>query len=281
MSTSYIQYLASGLNLAFLSRNSDRHLIIAAAAVAGLPLAVYLVSSYRSWLDLHAGGLPANPVGYFFNLALQLFARRDIRAPAPYTLENLEVVYGAVSRRSFLEPSGTFPAERVGSRPIVLSYVAPQRQTSGCAAGSMRKRMEIFLAAVVLANPNVIEMRPSRLEGPSHHAVWLAESVATRPTFMKGTRGELIHVHREGSTHMVLSLMDVTRAIKLFWAERHPLSGGPEGFIPWNYVLFYAPRSEEEFVVWKTFVAASLRFNSAATVGLSITVPLSLWGITP
>ncbi|KAI0025049.1 hypothetical protein F4780DRAFT_721980 [Xylariomycetidae sp. FL0641] len=269
MSSTSLQHVLDFFNLGALSLGK----MLGAATAAGVfPLAAYLVSSYRDWLALPRGGLPANPAGYMINLVLQAIARRDVRAPAPYTLEDTEALYGAVALRSFFTPAGLPPPQRVGKRPAVPSYVAPQRQTSDYATAGMRTRMEAFLTAIVAANPDLLETRPSRLEGPTHDAIWLGRDV-TIPKFLKGTRGELAHVHGEGSTHLVLSLADATRAIELFWAERHPLSGGPGGVIPWNYVLLYAPRSEDEFHTWKTFVAASMRFNATAAAGREVTVP--------
>lgn len=128
--------------------------------------------------------------------------------------------------------------------------------------------MGAFLAAVVEANPKVLEARSSRLEGPTYYAVWLASDAGIITTLLKSTCGEFVNVHSEGSTHLVLSLADATRAIELFWAERHSMSGVLGGHIPWNYVLVYALRSEEEFDTWKTIVAASLKLIITAS-GLS------------
>ncbi|KAI0405744.1 hypothetical protein F4802DRAFT_561861 [Xylaria palmicola] len=277
MSTMSFQNMLNYVNLGPIPW--DRHLVLAAAAAGGFPLATYLVFSYRGWLALGRGGLPANPLGYLINVALHVIARTDVRAPAPYELEGLEEAYGPWARRSFFVPAGASLPERVGPRPDVPSYVAPQRQTSEPAAPRMVARMEAFLAAAVAANPGVLETRPSRLEGPSHDAMWLADGLTARPRFLKGTNGEFAHVHGEGSTHLILSLTDATRAIELFWAERHSLSGGPGGHIPWNYVLLYAPRSEEELAVWKMFITASARFVTTAAGGPpDISIPPSPWG---
>ncbi|KAI0472204.1 hypothetical protein GGR56DRAFT_112592 [Xylariaceae sp. FL0804] len=269
MSPSPVQQMLDLLNGVPLPR--DRPFTVA-TAVAGVPLVAYLVSSYRGWLALGRGGLPANPLGYAINLVLQVVARRDVRAPAPYTLEELEPTYGAVARQSFFTPSP--PPERDGGRPTVPSYVAPQRQMSERATPEMVARMGTFLQDVVAANSALLVMRPSRLEGPRHRAMWLADGVE-RPKLLMGTRGEFVHVHGEGSSHLVLSLADATRAIELCWAERHSLSGGLGGQLPWSYVLIYAPRTEEELGLWKTFVAASVRFVTTAAGGPGVTIPYS------
>jgi hypothetical protein len=139
----------------------------------------------------------------------------------------------------------------------------------------MLKRMESYLSALVSANSSILRLKPSSLEGPFRNAVWLAENLKT-PTYLKGTRGELIHPHDEGSTHLVLSLSDASRAIELGWAERHKLSGAFSEVLPWGYVLIYAPRNDTEFEIWTEFVLASARCNVAAGSSgnsASVTVP--------
>jgi len=263
MSRFSVQNILDYANLGEISR--QRQFILPAIAAGGLSLATYLTFSYRGWLALGRGGLPFNPLGYLINLSLHAIARTDLRTPAPYMLEGLEDTYGPWARRSFF--GGVLPPERVGPRPDVPSYVAPQRQTSERATPEMIALMEAFLEALVTANQDILEIRPSGLEGPRHNAAWLADGLSTKPKFLKGTRGEFFHVHKEGSTHMILSLTDATTAIQSFWAERHGLSGVASGLPPWGYVLIYAPRDEEEFKVWQSFAAASARFIITAADG--------------
>lgn len=101
----------------------------------------------------------------------------------------------------------------------------------------------------------------------------VALPVFSMPEYLKGTNGEMLHPHDEGSTHAVHSLSDATRAIELGWAERHLLSG-VHGVIPWGYVLIYAPRNDAEFEGWEEVVLAAVRFNAEASTGAtSVTAP--------
>ncbi|KAI0389469.1 hypothetical protein F5Y17DRAFT_448764 [Xylariaceae sp. FL0594] len=255
-----------------------RPYILTTLTASVLGLATYLTRSYRGWLALGRGGLPHNVFGYFINVSLHLLARTDLRSPAPYALEGLEETYGHHAFLSFFnsKTSPPLPPNRTPPRPTVPSYIAPQRQTSARARPEMIARMQAFLESLVAANPDLLSIRPSGLEGPLYNAVWLknthssssSKSSTTRPKAIDTTKGEIIHVHSEGSSHMVLSLADATTAIQSFWAERHALSGGAllagRPLLPWGYVLVYAPRDEGEFEVWKGFVAASARFMTTA-----------------
>ena len=78
-------------------------------------------------------------------------------------------------------------------------------------------------------------------------------------------RGEIAHVHHEGSTHVCLSLPDAAEVVRKGWGERHRMSG-VRGILPWGYVLVYAPREgkegkegESEWEVWKAVVVAAAR----------------------
>lgn len=276
------------------TRSRVVHLTIAASLTTGIPLLLsYWLSTYRDWLALGRGGLPANPLGWLAQAILgATIARSDHRTASatPWTLNaETEAVWGEAGRASYLlrSSSSSLPLpRRAGPRPRVPAYVAPQRQTNQQAGPATLERMERYLADVVSANRAALELRPSALEGPCHQAIWLADDggggggggpgFRRRPAHLRGTRGELVHPHDEGSTHCVLSLGDAARAVETGWAERHRLSGAfPGEVLPWGYVMIYAPRDEAEFAVWKEFVLAAVRFNvEAASSGeTSITIP--------
>lgn len=263
-----------------------------AAAAAGVPLLAYLARSYRGWLALGRGGLPPNPLGYLTNVLCQLIARRDVRVVAPYTMEDAEAAYGlplppassaatddggpSLARRSFYPgpgPGGVPPPARRGPRPDVPGYVIPQRQTTEQAAPAMLARMEGWLAAVAAANAGAVRSAPSGLEGPFRNALFADVDDPSRlPRFLRGTGGEFVHPHDEGSMHAIFSLVDAARAIELGWAERHHFSG-VGSFLPWGYLMIYAPRDDAEFEAWKTLITASVRFNAAALGVPEVVIP--------
>ncbi|KAF7537647.1 hypothetical protein G7054_g3518 [Neopestalotiopsis clavispora] len=255
------------------------HLAIAASLTTGIPLLLsHWLSTYRDWLALGRGGLPTNPLGWLAQAILgATIARSDHRTASatPWTLyAETEAVWGEAGRASYLlrSSSSSLPLpRRAGPRP-------PRPRVRGAAA-----------ADEPAGGPGDAgadgTLRPSALEGPCHQAIWLADDgggggggpgFRRRPAHLRGTRGELVHPHDEGSTHCVLSLDDAARAVELGWAERHRLSGAfPGEVLPWGYVMIYAPRDEAEFAVWKEFVLAAVRFNvEAASSGeTSITIP--------
>ncbi|KAH6657340.1 hypothetical protein BKA67DRAFT_555013 [Truncatella angustata] len=235
---------------------------IAVSVAVGVPLFSYWVSNYRAWLALGRGGLPPNPLGWLVQACLHPISRSDTRAPAPWTLEDTEELWGTAGRKSFFI-DGRIPPRRHGARPNVPSYVAPQRQTNEQVHPAMLDKMESYLSDLVAANPTTYQLKPSGLEGPFRNAIWLADNFNT-PMYLRGTKGEIVHPHDEGSTHLVLSLSDATRAIELGWAERHKLAGAWGEVIPWGFVLVYAPRDGDDFEIWKNFVLAAVKFNAEA-----------------
>ncbi|KAK6088823.1 hypothetical protein SCUP234_00027 [Seiridium cupressi] len=267
MATTSIQSILTKFKVNHLPHDRQSYIYLAVAAVGGINLLAYWISTYRGWRALGRGGLPPNPLGWLAQACLRPGSRSDVRAPAPWTLEQTEASWGAVGRKSFFT-NGKAPPPRAGARPEVPTYVAPQRQMTEQSDPAMLERMESYLAALALRNPAMFQLKPSGLEGPFRNAVWLADHLDI-PAYLKGTRGECIHPHDEGSTHLVLGLSDATRAIELGWAERHKLSGAYSEVLPWGYVLIYAPRDGPEFEVWKQFVLAAARCNAEATVNAS------------
>ncbi|KAH8682340.1 hypothetical protein BX600DRAFT_505945 [Xylariales sp. PMI_506] len=240
--------------------------VIAAGAI---PLLANSISAYRGWMALGKGGLPHNVFGWLINVLLHPISRSDTRVPGPYTLESTEAVWGPAGRQSYYE--GSAPSLRVGARPNVPTYVAPQRQITEQGAPEMIKRMDDFLDALVAANPEILQIKPSGLEHPERNALFLADKLSY-PAHLENTNKEIAHVHEEGSTHITLSLSDSARAIELGWAERHKLSGITKG-LPWGYVMLYAPRNDSELEDWKRFVLAATKFNASTAGGSAVYLP--------
>lgn len=242
-----------------LSLQQDRRLIIALAAVAGsFPLLKYAFCSYRTFVDLGPAGIPTNLGGWLLQALAQPLSRRDTRGPAPYAASDVVDVYGHEGYQTYL--ASPLPPRR-GPRPDVPAYVAPQRQVDQLGGDAILSEQMAFLAALASANPDLFQSKLSQLEGPSHKALWLANRVPV-PRVLAATSGEIAHPHGEGSSHMTLSLEDAAAAIDAGWAERHKLSG-VFGFLPWTYVMVYAPRNTKELAVWESLVLASARFATA------------------
>lgn len=269
----------------------------ASASVVGLLLLLPpAVRSYRGYLALGPGGIPYNVWGWLYQGLGQAFAvrdplsTRDFEKPAPAVLAR----YGGSARaqKSYLDIDTTLPA-RAGPRPTVPGYTAPQRQTTDVAsaadAAAMRATQEAFLQAVAAANPDVLEIRPSLLEGTSTPALWAKQAVvlgatlwdrdaADKSASAKDDNGgkrakrvkkgklprapvELCHAHPEASSHMQFSFGDAYWVVKAGWGERHLLAGSPAARVPPTYLIVYAPRDEQELQVWKELVMAAVRFS--------------------
>lgn len=250
-----------------LQHVNQKPAIFAAATTACL-IAVFprLVRSYRGFLALGKDGMPYNVFGWLLQATLKLIARTDTTDAAHYSRAEILDTYSAHSSLSFL--TGAPLQEREGDRPVIPYYVVPQRQVTDDAEASIKERMERFLCAVVRDNDSVLEMRPSCLEDPQFDAVWLKSSGRNgiSPEFAGLARGEVTHVHPEGSSHLTLSPRDAALVLERGWGQRHPLSG-VRGMLPWTYVLVYAPRDKHELEVWKRLVQASCSFLVSVTGG--------------
>ncbi|KAI5927251.1 hypothetical protein F4810DRAFT_352471 [Camillea tinctor] len=266
--------------LSLLNSTSGPHSAsLLTALLLATPFLAYTLHAYRAWHALGGGGLPHSPVGWLLNLALHPFARSDHRAvPAPYTDSLARLTagpYGAAGAQSFL--ASPLPARR-GPRPEVPTTVAPQRQTTQTAPPGAQ---DAFLAALARANQGLFALRPSALEAPEYQALWLEEGPgrALPDWFPPRARGELAHVHPEGSMHLVLSLADAARVVEAGWGERHRLSGAwvpglakGRTLVPWGYVLVYAPRREGEMRVWRECVLAGARFVAESAGAAEVVV---------
>lgn len=253
-------------------QNNPRTIAALAVALAlSLPTASYALGSYRGYLALGPGGMPYNPLGWAIQGLLQLIARWDTRATAPFRDPAKQKPYAPHGTTPFLpaarrSASSSPLPRRAGDRPDVPGYVAPQRQVTQQGGEDMRERMTAFLGALAARNPGFLTIKPSGLEGVGTPALWLdreGPAAAEPPAYLRGTKGELAHVHPEASSHVTVSLADAEELVRLGWAERHRLSGVAGTGIPLGYVMVYAPRDEAELGVWKAAVRAGLLFVAA------------------
>lgn len=251
-----------------LQNVTHRHTIVAAATTACLIHVIpRIVRSYRGFLDLGRGGMPYNFLGWLLQATLKLIARTDTTDAAHYSHAEILNHYSPYASLSFLSGAPALQ-ERAGSRPSVPHYVAPQRQATEGAEAPIMEHMEGFLREMVGDNDGVLEMRPSGLEGPQFDAVWLKSwgRNGIAPAFAGRARGEVTHIHPEGSSHLTLSPRDAALTLERGWGQRHPLSG-VGGILPWTYVLVYAPRDKWEVEIWKRLVLASCSFIVSAVEG--------------
>lgn len=219
---------------------------------------------YRAYIALGPHGLPDTFWGWYTQLRMSLKSRKDTTVPAPY---DLETVAGPHDRESFLPKTAVGGLSwRPGNKaPQVPGFVAPQRQLSDIASPAMKTAMFAYLDALVAANDEALQVQTSVLEGPVPAMGMRNFAEMDRrnhPKILQSTRGEMCHIHPpDGSTHLIMSLVDQRRVIELGWGRRHRLSGG---MLPWNYTFIYAPRDEEELAVWKRIVYSGASFCCAS-----------------
>jgi hypothetical protein len=232
--------------------------ILFTSAVAIVPLVALAMPSYRGYIELGPGGLPHNAFGWLLQEALR-----------PLTLSSTvdQSVFQKPGVSSSYEPHGNTRflldqlAQRQGDRPVIPDYVAPQRQATEKGDAALVTRMNSHLSNLANRRPETLAVKASNLEAKDSPALWLVSNPL--PKYLaKSTKGEIVHVHGEASSHMVLSLSDAKEAMSKGWAELHPLSGVMSR-IPLPYVMIYAPRDEEEFGVWTRFVDAAVAFTTA------------------
>lgn len=249
------------------------HLFVA-LTVAGAALPPTLLSlirsasrSYRGYLDVGRGGIPHNIFGWMVQGLGQLIAIRDPLSTLPFERPSPAVFsrYGDSGKKSYIRADLPRRESSGGGRPVVPAYVAPHRQISQQAKTGTREAQNKFLQSLATENADVLEIRPSQLEGNDTPALFAKQGPKLGTPFWGSSspsRGpvEIIHTHAEGSAHMIFSLEDARQVVQAGWGERHLLAGSRGAAIPVTYLIVYAPRDDVELQVWKTLALASARF---------------------
>lgn len=216
-------------------------------------VAYFAVPNYRGWLALGPGGPPYNIIGYAFQALAQPISLRNTTATKNLLNERDDHLYPARPRESHMQ---TPLRQRPGERPLVPSYVAPQRQMTQKSDENMAAKMNARLQKMVAVSDSLY-MKPSQLESPDYHAAWIKDPTA----HLKRIKGEFVHVHPDGSSHVVLSPKDAQTVIDLGWGELHKLSG-VMGILPATYTMLYAPRDDAEFETWAAIIQGSVNFQT-------------------
>jgi Family of unknown function (DUF5519) len=115
------------------------------------------------------------------------------------------------------------------------------------------------LAERSFALPGVVE-EPSRISVPGARALVLApgEPAGPRDAFLIDREFAHLHPAPDHSLHAMLPPETVDEAVRVGWAERHPVA--VRGLIPRTAVMLYAPRGEAELEVIESLVRASHAF---------------------
>jgi hypothetical protein len=226
--------------------------ILTVALVLILPIltAVYIYHDYKAFLSLGPGGTPSTPLGYLKVKSLGLFSLRDPLQPLPIP-PHFRPQQGYLKSLS----------KRAGKRPLVQG-IAPQRQQTQRSDEKMYGRLVERMLAYTQEPANMLIERTSCFEKNSSG---LFASVPITRT----CGGEICHAHpSDGSLHLTLHPADANVMLENGWGERHPLAKGGwfRRFVPREFVLIYAPRTEKELDVVMQIVAASVWWVSGINV---------------
>ncbi|KAH6615173.1 hypothetical protein C7974DRAFT_60459 [Boeremia exigua] len=226
--------------------------ILTTILVLTLPIltAIYIYHDYKAFLSLGPGGTPSTPMGYLKVKSLGLFSLSDPLRPLPIPPH-------------FRPQKGYFDAlpARPGERPLVQG-IAPQRQQTQKSDEKMYAKLVERMRAYASDPANMLLERTSCFE---KYSSGLFASVPITRT----CGGEICHAHpSDGSLHLTLHPADAKIMMEKGWGERHPLAKGGwfRRFVPREFVLIYAPRTEKDLRVVMQIVAASTWWVSGVDV---------------
>ncbi|CAK7564562.1 MAG: hypothetical protein SEPTF4163_002456 [Sporothrix epigloea] len=139
----------------------------------------------------------------------------------------------------------------------------------------LRSDMADFIKSTVWANHDIIRLQPSvcgrHSDGaPIVKGIFVGTIGMELPSWLSPTQGEHLHLHTDGSAHMILSLVDAAKAVDSGWAERLALPDLEKGV---QYISVYAPSCASDLVDWKRLVLASVRFSSFISRAASVRRP--------
>ncbi|EKD18901.1 uncharacterized protein L3040_008123 [Drepanopeziza brunnea f. sp. 'multigermtubi'] len=224
---------------------------------------IWSIKDYRAFLALGRGGIPYNFFGWaLLTIFVRPFALREEEATRmdEYPRE------GAHASIEALQP-------RKGER-AVLKGIAPHRQLTQNAPEAMKKLLHEVFDEMVSKHPLLLKKKRSLYER-HHDAIFLRPSLLQDanssgiPDAARISRGEIGHVHEDGSMHLYFSPADTRLVVERGWAERHRLARTRPLLGRWNlfgvtstYVMVYGPRDEDELAIVRVLLESSVRFMS-------------------
>jgi hypothetical protein len=150
-------------------------------------------------------------------------------------------------------------AVRAGSRPTIAPYPIPHRQIDQYPDPQFTP--DLTIAAFVASRPG---LTCGRSYFEKHIDAAFAVPAGAIHADGEVSGGEIGHIHRDGSLHVVLAPADAAQAINKGWGELHPLGGRTAG-LPATYVLLYSPRNPSEVaVVERLFDAATAHMTTGS-----------------
>lgn len=240
----------------------------AAALLLSLPPLTYLLfkarKSYNAFLDLGPGGVPYNVVGWV--VATFVFGPLTLGREKACDNSAFDKIIAREKDHGEREKGNALSLpQRSGSRPLCSTSV-PHRQLEDQASGETKQRLDVITHQ--LLDQYQVEWKPSGHEKHVSAPYVLPSVVQAKqgklPEAVRLGKGEIGHVHGDGSGHWYFSAQDAKEVVSKGWGERHQFAG--DGALArWigltgTFVLVYAPRDEEEIEIFKTLVERSTRW---------------------
>lgn len=234
---------------------------------SAIKTALYLRRDYLNFLSLGRGGRPSTVPGWLQNKLYQSLLADIIGVDVmwtPFIHPLFEPQNGVLHR--FAIP------ERLGPRPEIIG-MDPLRQSADGRTLAMQHIRDRFVI-VGLSDPEVFRYQTSYLTGLPALTRNLPDAAPNgTPNAVTEWGGEIAHVRPDGSTTICLHPADVDKVTELGWGQRHPLAVMYEVWLwrffhhhilrtrtplPHTMVIVYAPRSEEESVVFDHILTSAL-----------------------
>ncbi|GAD91685.1 conserved hypothetical protein [Paecilomyces variotii No. 5] len=230
--------------------------ILSFGSIVFINVALAAYRDYKIYLSYGPGGLPYNLRGWFISSCILRPWGTEVFSTGLYDRNP--------DKRKWL--SSDWPPYERGQRPRLGPHPLPQRQLDQLTDEGCKELLKSEFNKLVAANPSIIQFRPSLHEGHTR-SIFLADDVPGAPVAKEMLR-EVSHIHATGdySVHVVLAPQDCKKVIESGWGQRHPLDGVKFAkyvfgwTIPKEYVLLYAPRTEEEVRILMQVVRASVGY---------------------
>ncbi|KAJ5407865.1 hypothetical protein N7509_001748 [Penicillium cosmopolitanum] len=257
-----------------LPHSSQERLNLALGTAAFLGTTTILLPAayrdYRTFKSYGQGGVPNNVIGWLIvRLLFQPF-RGEMLDTEVYS-RRIDAAEGhGMGGDGYLTLSKEQLATRSPeTRPEVGPHVAPQRQLTQIPDEYIMEKFRAAFRSFGLRNHHLVKFHQSNLE---QHAdgFFLADHLPITDLAVS-MAGEIAHIHQgyDHSVHVVLSPADCIKVLKAGWGQRHGFSGtsamtylsfGTLPDLPAEYILIYAPRTEEEIKIVMEIISASVKF---------------------
>ncbi|KAI0441032.1 hypothetical protein F4803DRAFT_563387 [Xylaria telfairii] len=233
--------------------------------------AVFIYEDYYiTFKDLGLGGSGTSFRGWALARLREIVANVDVMRP-PRVPQTQSPYRGRLYRLP----------QRIGTRPSILG-VTPQRQVDFPAPPNTQAALEEIMAEFVTSESgHTIEIRQSFLEG----GLQALRRRLTIPVNEQGGPldpraafntpdtfgGEIAHIHRDGTSHVVLHPECCRRVLESGWGQRHPFTTtsfiwkfyfnwylGIRLPVPEGLMILYAPRDQSELQVIRQIIQAGV-----------------------